>query len=80
MYSDGDNRFDVADHVVDYGLQGTIFNDINASDYIALEYKDSFGFWRGTIGKYNSVTRKVVYAKNFPMDGSRGSSIKGINT
>lgn len=79
VYSDGDNRFDVCDHVVDYGLQGTIFNDINNDDFIALEYKDSFGFWHGTIGKYSSTTKNVVYANNFPMKGSRGSSIKGIN-
>ena len=37
------------------------------------------GFGTVLLVKYSSTSRKVVYANNFPLKGSRGSSIKGIN-
>ncbi|MFT5512780.1 MAG: hypothetical protein ACI8SE_001179 [Bacteroidia bacterium] len=44
-----------------YGIPGTILNDINASNFMALEYKDPNGLWQGTVGKYLPFSEKTSY-------------------
>lgn len=79
VYSTVDDKFYPVNHRVDFGIPRTFLWDINQGNEVAVEYRDSSGFMRGTLGLYNEGTHSITYYDSFPLDGDRGSSIQGVN-